>query len=207
MSKFATTLYNDFTDGTQTINSLTKLETIKQIDGIDVFSTIKISNIDRSHGEYYPNIKYKYEIKFIIDIKGLNNYNNGYDGSYTLYSHYDYLEKINIEEIDKSLLNFKTFITNAKFDKTHSEFINAPRETEMDKAEKDYFENKFNISDNCVVCNEETDIMTKCNHKLCIPCHLAIKKSYILENKCPVCKTNLKNIIKKEKDEDEDEEN
>ena len=109
---------------------------------------------------------------------------------YKLFEYNKKLEKFTSEKINQFLLEFKKqILPNLQVDKLNGEFeiidvIN------IKNLGIDIFSLDNCVSNECMVCLENTHTLTYCNHSLCIGCWNK------LDNKsCPMCKTNL--FIKK----------
>jgi hypothetical protein len=73
-------------------------------------------------------------------------------------------------------------INNIKFSKKNNEFV-----FEEQTYEELFTSNNYEtFYEDCTVCLEKTVRKTSCNHCLCLPCYIKIKKT------CPICRKNIK---------------
>ena len=88
------------------------------------------------------------------------------------------------------------FIRNIRFCKYTGKFIhkNNVHYAKVHQSLPTVFKNNENIrfntteSNNCVVCYEKTITVTSCNHSVCIPCAINIKRDQDDDALCPICR-------------------
>lgn len=172
---------NDYNIKTNNSNYSISINIINQILDFPVkciFSASRTENED--------NINYS----LIISLYSINIFISETNKYYKLFEYEKKLYKLTSEIINKFLLEFKNeILSNLQVDKLNGEFeiidvIN------IKNLGIDIFSLDNCVSNECMVCLENTHTLTYCNHSLCIGCWNK------LDNKsCPMCKTNL--FIKK----------
>ena len=191
MSKTSDYLYKEaqkhFIDNYNTKNTICYSVSINILNTILNFPVLCVYTISRIENE---NSEDEINYYSIITIYSKEIYKIEKQEYYKLFEYTKKLEKFTSEKINQFLLEFKKHILpNLNVDKLNGEFeiidvIN------IKNLGLDIFSLDNCICNECMICLENTNTITYCNHSLCIECWNKLNDKI-----CPMCKTNL--FIKK----------
>lgn len=159
---------------------------IKRIDGVDVLARIQISCT--CNGRSY----YMFTIESPIVCDG----ESGCPLQLFYLSRTEDQSRTKVQEMCSFLETIQQTLPKLKFDKMTSEFTTEPITQiprlcdalfKFDNIEMDYQE--------CCICHDITERVTRCQHCLCIPCHHKIKTQKDENDndviRCPICREDL----------------